>query len=642
MLAGESPAAAGARGERPDRLRARRRRPWRAGVGVAGRGRRAHVSLAVAPGAEEARARALAGLHPRRRAVASRLRLRTGSASRRRRGPERCCRRRLLPFVACASSTPPTGTWAGRSTRGHARRTRRRTSTTCSRSSSPSGSTWSWSRATSTTARCRPSTPCALADETLARLAASRARVVLTSGNHDSAQRLGFSSRLIDAAGVFLRTDAAGRRHARCCSTTTHGPVAVYGLPYLDPDALRAPWGLPAPQPRGGARPRRCAGCAADLAARARHPVGGAGPRVRRRRPRRASPSATSASAASRSCRPSLFDGVDYAALGHLHGRADADRARCATAGPRWPTRSPRPARPRAPGWSTSAPTASSHAELRRGPGPAAAGPAARHARDAAGRPRRSRAPRTPGCRRPSPTPCARRSAMDRLRARFPHALVLALRPRAAAPVRRRRRARVGGRSDHDVALDFVAEVRGARGDHRGGSCCCSSPATPAGRRRRDADVRVDDLLAGARLMRLHHLIDHRLRPVRRHRRRRLRRAQRRRAVPAHRAPPAPASRSLLDAVCFALYGTVPGARGVKTAQVAARRGARRPRGGARRHRAGTPVRGPAQPGVDPPQEARATVSSPRRRRRPSSRRPAAPSTACRPGSPRSATSSRP
>src|SRR6188472_4716374 len=48
-----------------------------------------------------------------------------------------------------------------------------------------------------------------LADETFARLAASRARVVVTSGNHDSAQRLGFGSRLIDAAGVHLRTDAA-------------------------------------------------------------------------------------------------------------------------------------------------------------------------------------------------------------------------------------------------------------------------------------------------------------------------------------------------------------------------------------------------------------------------------------------------
>src|SRR6476661_8242332 len=48
-----------------------------------------------------------------------------------------------------------------------------------------------------------------LADEALRRLSASRARVVITSGNHDSAQRLGFSSRLIDAAGVFIRTDAS-------------------------------------------------------------------------------------------------------------------------------------------------------------------------------------------------------------------------------------------------------------------------------------------------------------------------------------------------------------------------------------------------------------------------------------------------
>src|SRR3954449_5347350 len=47
-----------------------------------------------------------------------------------------------------------------------------------------------------------------LADEAFARLAATRARVVLTSGNHDSAQRLGFGSRLIDAAGGFLRPRA--------------------------------------------------------------------------------------------------------------------------------------------------------------------------------------------------------------------------------------------------------------------------------------------------------------------------------------------------------------------------------------------------------------------------------------------------
>ena len=83
-----------------------------------------------------------------------------------------------------------------------------------------------------------------LADEALARLAASRAQVVLTSGNHDSAQRLGFSSRLIDAAGVFIRTDAA-TVGTPVLLGDAHGDVAVYGIPYLDPDSVREPWGLP-------------------------------------------------------------------------------------------------------------------------------------------------------------------------------------------------------------------------------------------------------------------------------------------------------------------------------------------------------------------------------------------------------------
>src|SRR3954471_20737092 len=84
-----------------------------------------------------------------------------------------------------------------------------------------------------------------LADETFARLAGSRAQVGLTSGNHDSAQRLGFGSRLIDAAGVFVRTDAS-RVATPVLLEDAHGPVAVYGLPYLDPQALHEPWRLSA------------------------------------------------------------------------------------------------------------------------------------------------------------------------------------------------------------------------------------------------------------------------------------------------------------------------------------------------------------------------------------------------------------
>src|SRR3954470_2057190 len=82
-----------------------------------------------------------------------------------------------------------------------------------------------------------------LADETLARLAGSRARVVLTSGNHDSAQRLGFSSRLIDAAGVFIRTDASGVGTPGLLEDE-HGPGAVYGIPSPAPASAREPWGL--------------------------------------------------------------------------------------------------------------------------------------------------------------------------------------------------------------------------------------------------------------------------------------------------------------------------------------------------------------------------------------------------------------
>ena len=69
-----------------------------------------------------------------------------------------------------------------------------------------------------------------LADDTLARLAASRARVVITSGNHDSAQRLGFGARVMDAAGIHVRTDAASVGTPLLLEDE-HGPVAVHAIP---------------------------------------------------------------------------------------------------------------------------------------------------------------------------------------------------------------------------------------------------------------------------------------------------------------------------------------------------------------------------------------------------------------------------
>src|SRR3954462_594750 len=84
-----------------------------------------------------------------------------------------------------------------------------------------------------------------LADEALARLAAPPARVVLTPGNPDSAQGLGFGSRLIDAAGVHVRTDASSVG-TPVLLEDAHGPVAVHGIPFLDPQSLHEPWQLSA------------------------------------------------------------------------------------------------------------------------------------------------------------------------------------------------------------------------------------------------------------------------------------------------------------------------------------------------------------------------------------------------------------
>ena len=156
-----------------------------------------------------------------------------------------------------------------------------------------------------------------LADQTLARLAASRARVVLTSGNHDSAQRLGFGSRLIDAAGIHLRTDASSVG-TPILIDDEHGPVAVHGIPYLDPQALHEPWQLPA-RTHEAALPEAMRRVRADLAARqvrsvvlAHAFVAGGLPSDSERDIRVGGVSVVTSA---------LFDGISYTALGHLHGR---------------------------------------------------------------------------------------------------------------------------------------------------------------------------------------------------------------------------------------------------------------------------------------------------------------------------------
>jgi exonuclease SbcD len=296
-----------------------------------------------------------------------------------------------------------------------------------------------------------------LADETLARLAGSRAQVVLTSGNHDSAQRLGFSSRLIDAAGVFIRTDAA-TVGTPVVLGDEHGDVAVYGIPYLDPDTLREPWALPARSHEAalGEAMRRVR---ADLTARpagtrsvvlAHAFVAGAQP----------SESERDISVGGVSLVPtSTFAGVDYSALGHLHGRhALTDTVRY-----------------------SGSPLAYSFSEAdqRKGSWLVELGAHGMTAAEFVEAPVPRRLARLRGALaelledprlgvhedswvQATLTDDVRPlQAMEQLRARFPHTLVIGFEPSAGTsptvPL-----ARPQGRSDHDIALDFVAELRGA------------------------------------------------------------------------------------------------------------------------------------------------------------------------------------
>lgn len=63
---------------------------------------------------------------------------------------------------------------------------------------------------------------------------ASRTRVIISSGNHDSPQRLGFGSKIFERGDVFLRTDIEDILNPVVFGEGEQ-QVAVYGVPYLEP-----------------------------------------------------------------------------------------------------------------------------------------------------------------------------------------------------------------------------------------------------------------------------------------------------------------------------------------------------------------------------------------------------------------------
>jgi DNA repair protein SbcD/Mre11 len=298
----------------------------------------------------------------------------------------------------------------------------------------------------------------ALLEETLARLRGAGTRVVLISGNHDSARRLGVNSALIDAAGVHLRTRREGL-DAPVTLTDEHGEVAVYGVPYIEPAAVSD---LPE---------RSHTAVFQDAVTRIR---ADADHRETRRTVVMAhawiaggEPSESEREIAVGGVGQvpvTLFDGFSYVALGHLHGQQ----------------------------------TLTEHMRYSGSPLPYSFSEANHHKGswlvelDAAGLVRTERVP-APVYRKLSVmrgtldallteaeynkheddflsvtlTDTVRpEAAMDRLRTRFPHVLVLAFDPEGAVRDTRSYGERTKGRTDVQVAAEFVSHVRGAPPSH--------------------------------------------------------------------------------------------------------------------------------------------------------------------------------
>ena len=291
----------------------------------------------------------------------------------------------------------------------------------------------------------------ALYDEVLVRLHETGARVILISGNHDSARRLGVNSGLIDAAGVYVRT-RPGKLAEPIVLEDAHGPVAVYGVPYLEPAAEgarshAAVLGTAVQRISADAAGRRVARTV--LMAHA-WVAGGAG-----------SDSERDISVGGVGQVPvSLFHGFSYVALGHLHGQQTL-------AGHMRYSGSPLP-------------YSFSEARHKKGSWLVEVG--------GDGRAHAERVP-APGYRRLTVvrgriddllasseytdfeddflsvtlTDTARpEGAMDRLRKRFPHILTLEFKPDGVTADGRGYGARVKGRDDLAIAAEFIKHVRTA------------------------------------------------------------------------------------------------------------------------------------------------------------------------------------
>lgn len=157
-----------------------------------------------------------------------------------------------------------------------------------------------------------------VATAALARIRKAGAQLVITPGNHDSGPRLGAFAEFAAAGGLHVRATVAGLAEPVLLQDE-HGEVAFYGLPYLEPEPSRHALGVPEARGHTGVLTEAMRRVREDLATR---------PGTRSVVLAHAFVTGGNASESERTIAVggveqvpgSVFDGVDYVALGHLHG----------------------------------------------------------------------------------------------------------------------------------------------------------------------------------------------------------------------------------------------------------------------------------------------------------------------------------
>ena len=162
-------------------------------------------------------------------------------------------------------------------------------------------------------------------NRSLRRLREAGPEVVLTAGNHDSPTRLGSMSDFVSASGVHVITRPE-QVTAPVTLHDTHGPVHVYGIPFLEPARLRHVWEADPMRTQAHAIGEAMRLVRADLAARGGRSVVlahtfVAGAEGESCESERAIVDSLAVGGVDR-VPVSAFEGVSYAALGHIHGRS--------------------------------------------------------------------------------------------------------------------------------------------------------------------------------------------------------------------------------------------------------------------------------------------------------------------------------